>query len=94
MLFMYIHTHTLDKCIADKPEQTEKFLAEVRASEKRGVIKLIGLWAAPHEHTNYCVFEATDLAATEKALLPMTLWGNARLIPILSAEQISGIGRK
>lgn len=47
----------------------------------------------PDEHTLYEILEANDMAAVEKALIRMTLWGNARLIPVVSMDQIGESGK-
>ena len=88
MLFMYIHTHPVEKCVADKPQETSKMLSLVQEGFKKAGIKTIASYTAPHEHTIFAIFEANDLAAVEKALIPMTVWGNARLIPIMPMEQL------
>lgn len=90
---MYIYTHTLERCVADKPQEGAKMLSKVQDEFKKAGIKPIGVYAAPHEHTMYCIFEASDAASMEKALLPMTLWGNARLIPIITIEQVTALGQ-
>jgi uncharacterized protein with GYD domain len=87
MLFMYIHTHTPENCIANKPEDLKKMASKMQEDAKKAGIKVIGSYVANHEHTNYVIFEAGDLAALEKGLLPMTLRGTARLIPIITLDQ-------
>jgi uncharacterized protein with GYD domain len=88
MLFMYIHTHSIDKCLADKPEQARKMVAQIQEASAKTGIKRLGTYVAAHEHTIYGIFEADDIAALETALIPMTVWGNARLIPITTMEQL------
>lgn len=92
MLFMYIHTHPLEKCVADKPEEMKKMVAKAQEETKKAGIKMIGAYAAPHEHTNYIIFEAEDIAKMEKMLVPMTVWGTARLVPIMTLEQAVAMG--
>ena len=87
MLFMYIHTHPVEKCIADKPQEIAKMFSKVQEDTKKAGVKTIGTYSAPHEHTIFIIFEADDVAALEKALIPMTVWGNARLIPLTPVEQ-------
>ncbi len=82
MLFMYIHTHPVEKCLADKPEQVRKMYSQVQEAATKAGVKAIGLYGAAHEHTIYGIFEASDIAVLETLLTPMTVWGNARLIPI------------
>jgi uncharacterized protein with GYD domain len=86
MLFMYIHTHSADKCLVDKPQEVSKIVTRVREESKKAGIKMLGSYVAAHEHTIFSVIEADDLSALERALAPMTMWGDARLIPVTSAE--------
>ncbi len=87
MLFMYIHTHTPERCFADKPQETAKMAADFAAAAKQAGIKSLGVYSAPHQHTMFVILEADDIMALEKAVMPMTLWGDAELIPIVSMEQ-------
>ena len=87
MLFMYIHTHPVEKCLADKPQEAAKIRSKAQEEAKKAGVKAIGTYVAAHEHTIYGIYEADDVAALERALIPMTTWGNARLIPITTAEQ-------
>jgi uncharacterized protein with GYD domain len=87
MLFMYIHTHPLEKCVVDKPQEASKIAAQMRDEYKKAGVNMVAMYMAPHEHTFYMVLEANDVLALEKANTPMTLWGTARLIPITTMEQ-------
>jgi len=87
MLFMYIHTHPVEKCLADKPEQVRKMYSQFQEAAAKAGVKPMGTYTAAHEHTIYAIFEANDMAALEMLLTPMTVWGNARLIPITTAGQ-------
>ena len=87
MLFMYIHTHPLDKCVANKPEEMKNMAAKAREGAEKAGVKMIGSYVAPHEHTSYIVFDAPDIMTLEKLLIPMALWGTARLIPVITLEQ-------
>ena len=89
MLFMYIHTHPVEKCIVDKPQEISRMFLQQQEGAKKAGIKIVGTYVAPHEHTMFTIFEANDLGALEKALVPMTLWGDAQLIPIMTADQMS-----
>ena len=82
MLFMYIHTHPVEKCLAGKPEEVRKMYSQLQEAAGKAGVKAIGLYGAAHEHTIYAIFETNDIAALETLLTPMTVWGNARLIPI------------
>jgi len=88
MLFLYIHTHPVDKCLADKPEQIRQMRDQIQQDSAKAGIKMIGGYSAPHEHTIYFIFEADNIAAVEQALIPMTTWGNARMIPIVTVGEM------
>lgn len=88
MLFMYIHTHPVEKCMIDKPQETMKMMAEMSAEAEKAKIKVTG-YSAPHEHTIYAIIEANDIAALEKLLAPLTKWGDSSLIPIVSFQQVT-----
>ena len=87
MLFMYIHTHPLEKCIIEKPEETKKMFTQAQAASQKAGIKILGGYMAPHEHTAFMIFDAPDIVALEKVLVPMTAWGDAQLIPVMTFEQ-------
>jgi muconolactone delta-isomerase len=87
MLFMYIHIHPLEKCVADKPQDMKKMVAKAQEDAKKAGVKMVGAFVAPHEHTQYIIFDATDIATLEKLLIPMTLWGTAKLVPVITLEQ-------
>lgn len=89
MLFMYIHTHPLEKCIADKPEEMKKMVTQAQEAIKKSGIKMVGAYAAPHEHTQWIIFDTSDIAALEKMLIPMTVWGTGKLVPVMTQEQMS-----
>jgi uncharacterized protein with GYD domain len=91
MLFLHIHTHTVETCLGNKPGESSKLMAQTQEETKKAGIKVIGSYVAPHEHTMYTIIEAGDLVALEKVLMPMTLWGNARLVPIMAMEQAATI---
>ena len=88
MLFMYIHTHPVEKCLAEKPEEAAKIRSKCQEEFKKAGVKTIGTYVAAHEHTIFAIYETDDIAALERVLIPMTTWGNARLIPIITAEQM------
>ncbi len=90
MLFMYIHTHSVENCTIDKPQENMKMMAQMKAEADKANIKITG-YGAPHEHTMYAIIEANDIAALEKLLVPMTKWGDAALTPIVSFEQMSAM---
>jgi muconolactone delta-isomerase len=87
MLFMYIHTHSVDKCMVDQPQELAKMSSQMREEAQKANIK-VTTYSAPHEHTIYSIIDANDIATLEKILTPMTKWGDADLIPIISMEQI------
>jgi hypothetical protein len=87
MLFMYIHTHPVEKCTIDKPQENMKMFEKMQEGYKKAGVKLVSMYAAPHEHTFYMLLEANDIMALEKANAPMTLWGTAKLIPVTTMDQ-------
>jgi len=82
MLFMYIHTHPVDKCMATKPDEVRKMYSQFMEGAAKAGVKVVATYGAAHEHTVFLVLEVNDIAALETLLTPMTVWGNARLIPI------------
>ena len=86
MLFMYIGTHPVDKCMADKPQEGLKLFSQVQEELKKAGVKTLGMYVAGHEHTTFAIFDANDILALERALVPFTMFGNARLIPVVSME--------
>ncbi len=88
MLFIYIHTHSVENCNIDKPQEAARMLAQIKAEADKANIKITG-YGAPQEHTMYAIIEANDVAVLAKVLAPMTKWGEARLIPIITSEQMS-----
>ncbi len=86
MNFIYIHTHSPEKCLIDQPQETMKMMMKMREDAQKANIKIMG-YSAPHEHTMYAVIEANDLAALENLLAPMTKWGDASLIPVVTFDQ-------
>ncbi|MFC1995599.1 DUF3303 family protein [Chloroflexota bacterium] len=88
MLFMYIHTHAVEKCLVDKLEEASKIVGQVQDATKRAGIKMIGPYIAAHEHTSFTIFDTDDLATLEHALVPLTIWGSGRMIPVTSMEQL------
>ena len=86
MHFMYIHTHSPENCLIDKPQELAKMAGQMMEEAKKTNIK-VTTYSAHHEHTIYAIIEADDLAALEKLLTPLTKWGDASLIPVLSVEQ-------
>ena len=87
MLYMYIHTHPLEKCVIEKPEEAKKMFAKAQEAAKKAGVKILGAYMAPHEHTMFIIYDAPDLVALEKLLVPLTKWGEAQLIPVMSFEQ-------
>jgi len=87
MLYMYIHTHPLEKCLIEKPEEMKKMFAKSQEGAKKAGIKMLGVYMAPHEHTMYVIFDTPDIVTLEKLLIPMTAWGDAELIPVMTPEQ-------
>jgi hypothetical protein len=90
MLFMYIHVHSVENCLIDKPQETMRMMTQMRTEAEKAKIKITG-YVAAHEHTIYAIIEANDIAALEKLLAPMTKWGESSLIPIISFEQTTAV---
>jgi hypothetical protein len=83
---MYIHTHSPENCLIDKPQELARMAGPMMEEAKKANIKMM-VYSAHHEHTIYAIIEADDLAVLEKLLAPLTKWGDASLIPVLSMEQ-------
>jgi hypothetical protein len=86
VFFMYIHTHSPENCMIDKPQEAQKMATQMGEEAQKANIKFT-IYAAPHEHTFYSIVESNDIAALEKVLAPMTKWGDATLIPITPMQQ-------
>jgi hypothetical protein len=43
MLFLYIHTHPLEKCLADKPEEARQMLISAQQASAQAGIKIVGI---------------------------------------------------
>ncbi len=84
MLFMYTHVHSPERCLADKPDQVIKMYSDFVQNAGKVGIKTVATYVAAHEHTIYTILEANDIAALENLLTPMTMWGNAKLTPIMA----------
>lgn len=87
MLFMHIHTHSPEQCLLDKPQEGAKRASTMQEEAQKAGVKVLGTYVAAHEHTIYSIIEADDIQKLERVLVPMTLWGNARLIPVVAAQQ-------
>ena len=86
MLFMYVHTHTPERCIAGKQAELTKMATDMQAAAAKAGVKVLATYTAPHQHTIFSIMEASDLAGVESVLLPMTLWGDGELIPVLPMQ--------
>ncbi len=82
MLFMYIHTHTPEKCLMTKTQETLRVFSAIREGFQKAGVKVVGACVAQHEHTVFWTLEANDIHELEMALTPFTLLGTARLIPV------------
>ncbi len=91
MLFIYIHTHPLEKCLIDKAEEARQMFTQVLKSAQQASVKIVGVYMAPQEHTTFAILEGNDFAAMSRAVHPMTAWGTARLIPVVPVEQATGL---
>lgn len=91
MLFMYVHTHPVEKCPANKPGEAKKMIAWAQEAAKKAGVKMVGGYLAMHEHTLYAIFDASDIALLEQMLIPLTILGTAKLIPVITLEQTVAI---
>ena len=69
------------------PKKPPKRVSVMQEEAQKAGVKLLGSYVAAHEHTVYSIIEADDIQKLERVLVPMTLWGNARLIPVVAAQQ-------
>ncbi len=90
MLFMHIHTHSPEQCLMDKPQESGKTLSTMQEEAQKAGVKVLGSYVAAHEHTIYSIIEADDIQKLERVLVPMTVWGNARLIPVVALQATAG----
>ena len=86
MLFIHIHKHSTDKCLTGKSQELINIGNSVQEEAKKVGVKIIGVYAAPHQHTIFSIYEADDIAKLERVLTPMTLWGDSQLIPVVSMQ--------
>jgi hypothetical protein len=86
MQFMYVHSHSPERCLLNKPQEAKQMFTAMQEGFQKAGIKISGSYVAAYEHTMYTILEANDLMALEKALVPMTLWGDGQLIPVTSME--------
>ena len=89
MLFMYIHTHPVEKCLADKPEEVQRLIAKLKEAIGKSGVKVLGAYGTSHEHTFFLVIDADNIEAIEQAMHPVLSWGNARLIPVTAIQGIA-----
>ena len=82
MLFMHIHTHSVEGCIIGESQKGLELTTKLRENFQKAGVKCLGAYVAQHEHTIYMLLEADNIHGLEVALIPMTRWGTARLIPI------------
>ncbi len=86
MRFMYIHTHTPENCLMTEPKAALKVFSDTREGFQKAGVKVVGAYVAQHEHTVFWTLEANDIHELEIALIPFTLLGTARLIPVDKME--------
>ena len=90
MLFMYIHTHSPERCLAGSPELRDLMTGFYEAVEKAGA-KILTNYAAGPEHKFYITLEIPDQMALQvlmrdPASARWSAWGNAQLIPVFPVE--------
>jgi len=85
---MYINTHSVDRCMIDKPAELAKMTADMQAAATKAGVKIVGMYPAPHQHVVFAIVEGNDLGSLELVLKPMTLWGDGELIPIMPMQEL------
>lgn len=85
MLFMFVHTHSAERCLSDKPEQLSAMSSEIRKRARETGVKFPGIYVSPNEHTFFFLIESDDFQAIQQTIAPLILWGNGRLIPVSDA---------
>ncbi len=86
MLFVYIHTHSPERCLGSGPEVREMMAGLYQAAEKAGV-KILSNYAAAQEHKFILTLEIPDTDALAAMMRDPTsarwsAWGDAQLIPV------------
>jgi len=93
MLQMYVHTHSAESCIADKPGAfVELYGGPMRQAAEKAGIKIVANYVDPLNHTVYIVFdvpEGKDLSGLREALMVWMRWGNAKLAWVTSSPEIN-----
>ena len=93
MLYVYIHTHSAERCIADKAGTfVEKYGSPLRQDAEKAGIKIIANYVAPQEHKIFIVFDVPDgkdIWALGDSIRAWTVWGNAQLVPVISFAELN-----
>ncbi len=82
MLFLYIHTHPPEKCLITEPQEALRKTSAVREGFQKAGVKVVSALVAQHEHTVFWTLDADNIHELENALIPFTLIGSGRLIPV------------
>ena len=90
MLFVYIHTHSPERCLGSSSEVREMISGLYAAAENAGV-KILANYAAGQEHKFFLTLEIPDQKALQEMLRDpssarWTAWGDAQLIPVFPVE--------
>ena len=62
MLFMCVHTHPVERCLAHKPAELDTMGAEIRRLAQETGVKILKVYWAPTEHTLFALIEGDDPA--------------------------------
>jgi len=87
MLFQIVHTHSLDKCPAQYPEQAKRLSTWWQSLKKTSGIKVLSGYVTPNDHTFYITVEADDYPTLARALGPLVGIGTGHISPALSLDQ-------
>jgi hypothetical protein len=92
MLYMWIHTHSPERCLVTQPAKGREMMGGLfQAFEKAGV-KVLGTYMAPPTHKSFMIVEVPGEAAftrlgAEPAFVSWLAWGQSEMIPVVSAER-------
>jgi uncharacterized protein with GYD domain len=82
MLFMYVHTHSLETCLVGEPELAKAMTDRMKEEAQNAGVKLVGPYMASQEHTVFAVLEGDDYDGIQRVVAPMAALGAAHLIAV------------
>ncbi len=82
MLFMYMHTHPMEKCTLGEPEVAREIVDQMQREAMRSRVKLVGPYLTNQEHTVMAVVEGDDYEAIRRVMSPAEIWGQVELTPL------------